>query len=91
MNEWCVLLFATESMFCVDCLCSIEEERKIKLEEWVVNIKDWVVIWMRETLVNLWRRMIINLLLLHGVIIGKDVNCIYSSRHGKVKGNATEC
>ena len=29
--------------------------------------------------------MIINLLLLHVVIIGKDVNCVYSSRYGKVK------
>ena len=39
----------------------------------------------RETLVNLGLRMIINLLLLHGVIIGKDAICISSSRHGKVK------
>ena len=35
--------------------------------------------------------MIINLLLLHGVIIGKDVICIVSSRHGKVKGKAVDC
>ena len=69
-------------MFCVDCLCSIKEERKIKLEEWVVNIKDWVVIRTRETLVNLCLRMIINPLLSHDVIIGKDEICIYSSRHG---------
>ena len=43
----------------------------------------------RETLVNLWLRMIINILLLHDVIIGKDAICIYSSSHGqvKVKGN----
>ena len=40
----------------------------------------------RETLVNLLHRMIINLLLLHDVIIGKDVICVFSSRHGKVKG-----
>ena len=45
-----------------------------------------VVIQTRETLVNLWLRMIINLLLLHDVIIGKDVICVFSSRHGKVKG-----
>ena len=46
----------------------------------------------RETLVNLGLRMIINLLLLHGVIIGKDAICISSSRHGKVKGKrATKC
>ena len=40
----------------------------------------------RETSVNLWLRMIINVLLLHDVIIGKDEICIYSSRNGKVKG-----
>ena len=39
----------------------------------------------RETLANLWLRIIINLLLLHGVIIGKDVMFIVSSRQGKVK------
>ena len=44
---------------------------------------------MWETLANLWLRIIINLLLLHGVIIGKDVICIVSSRHGKVKGKTT--
>ena len=42
----------------------------------------------RETLVNLWLRMIINLLLLHDVIIGKDVICIYPSRNGEVKGKS---
>ena len=38
----------------------------------------------RETLVNLLHRMIINLLLLHDVIIGKDM-LAYPSRHGEGK------
>ena len=41
---------------------------------------------MRETLVDLSQRMIINLLLLHNVIIGKGVICVHYSRQGKVKG-----
>ena len=45
----------------------------------------------RETLVNLCFRMIINPLLLHGVIIGKDAICIDFSRHGKEKEEVTEC
>ena len=40
----------------------------------------------RETLVTPRCRMIINLLLLHNVIIGKDVICVHYSRQGKVKG-----
>ena len=49
----------------------------------IVNeVRGWVVIQTRETLVNLCLRMMINPPLLHDVIIGKDVICLYSSRHG---------
>ena len=51
-----------------------------------IRKRDWVVLRMRETLVDLSQRMITNPLLLHYVIIGKDVIRIYFSRRNKVKG-----
>ena len=50
-----------------------------------IRKRDWVVIRMRETLVDLSQRMITNPLL-HYVIIRKDVIHIYLSRRNEVKG-----
>ena len=91
INDWWLLPLSNwKCLLCVWYVCIRWKRKRIRIGIFTKgpgsNTNE------RETLVNLWLRMIINLLLLHDVIIGKDVLCVsleawWRKRQQSVKGD----